>query len=273
MDPYQVLGIDRGADEDTVKKAYRKLAMKHHPDKGGDPEKFKEIQSAYDRITKGETEQQGIPNGNFDPFSMFGQFFGGGRQKNLHEIHISLSQAFHGHNIKLKVSDQVPCRSCMCHICKGQGMIQFGPMQAGCPQCKGKRANGCMQCDYKGISQTENIYEIRVQPGTESGTIIHVCDTFDVRIVIDPDSTFELSGSDLIYTVKLSFKESLIGTKITVPHFSGTFEYTTGFIKPNKKYLVKKKGLSQNGNLIFNFIIEYPEKLTDEQKKAITEFF
>ena len=46
MDPYKVLGVKQGASEEEVKKAYRKQAMKHHPDKGGDPEKFKEIQGA-----------------------------------------------------------------------------------------------------------------------------------------------------------------------------------------------------------------------------------
>lgn len=274
MDPWNVLGVSRDSDEETVKKAYRKLAMKHHPDKGGDPEKFKEIQSAYDRITKGETDQQnGFPNGNFDPFSMFGHIFGGMKQKQLHEIRISLKQAYTGHEIKLKVSDENPCRSCMCKMCKGQGSIQFGPMQAACPQCNGRKADGCHLCDRNGVVKTENSYVIKVNPGTENGTIIPVSDKFDLRIIIDKDSIFELAGSDLIYTSKISFKESLVGTKISVPHFGGLFEYTTKFIKPNKKYIVKGKGLSSKGNLVINFIIDYPNELTSEQVRVINEFF
>jgi DnaJ-class molecular chaperone len=272
MDPWETLCVERNADEDTIKKAYRKLAMKHHPDKGGDPEKFKEIQNAYDRITKGEPEQpNGMPNG-FDPFSMFEQFFGG-QQKALHEIHMSLHNAYHGHEVKLKVSDQNPCRHCKCNICHGSGRIQFGPMQTTCPQCRGNRAEGCIKCDRKGYQQVENNYTVRIEPGTENGSVVPVCDKFDIRIIIDPDSTFDLSGSDLIYTVKLSFKDSLIGTKITVPHFGGTFEYASGFIKPTKKYIVKGKGLSRRGNLVFKFIIEYPDKLTDEQTEMIDKYF
>merc|ERR1719230_2199600 len=45
---YELLGVEKDAAPDTIKKAYRKLAVKMHPDKGGDPEKFKDIQKAYD---------------------------------------------------------------------------------------------------------------------------------------------------------------------------------------------------------------------------------
>ena len=46
MDHYQTLGVSRDADTSAIKKAYRKLASKHHPDKGGDEARFKEIQQA-----------------------------------------------------------------------------------------------------------------------------------------------------------------------------------------------------------------------------------
>ena len=54
QDPYRTLGVDRSASESDVRRAYRKLAMEHHPDKGGDPEKFKDITRAYDQIKKGD---------------------------------------------------------------------------------------------------------------------------------------------------------------------------------------------------------------------------
>ena len=53
-DLYKVLGIDRGADDRTVKKMYRKLALEHHPDKGGDQDKFAEISHAYDVLSDPE---------------------------------------------------------------------------------------------------------------------------------------------------------------------------------------------------------------------------
>ena len=56
-DYYKVLGVDRQADDRTLKKAYRREAMKHHPDKGGSEEKFAEIGQAYEVLTDKEKRQ------------------------------------------------------------------------------------------------------------------------------------------------------------------------------------------------------------------------
>ena len=93
-DFYKVLGIDRGADDRALKKAYRSLALKHHPDKGGSEEKFAEISQAYDVLSDkdkrrvydqyGEDgvkqhEQGGAPGGGFgNPGGGFGGGFPGG---------------------------------------------------------------------------------------------------------------------------------------------------------------------------------------------------
>ena len=74
-DPYEVLGIQRGASEDEIKKAYRAKCKRWHPDLNpNDPtaeEHFKEVQAAYDAITKGETGPQG---GN--PYGSYQQGYG-----------------------------------------------------------------------------------------------------------------------------------------------------------------------------------------------------
>ena len=94
---YDTLGVSRSADGDEIKKAHRKLAILHHPDKGGDAEKFKEIQKAYEILSDDrkrqiydETGQEsneavqdfsdGIPfgGGGGMPFHMGGNPFGGG---------------------------------------------------------------------------------------------------------------------------------------------------------------------------------------------------
>jgi len=68
-DYYQILGIQKGASEDEIKKAFRKLAHKYHPDKGGDENKFKEINEAYQILSSKEKRAQ---------YDKFGRVFEGG---------------------------------------------------------------------------------------------------------------------------------------------------------------------------------------------------
>ena len=90
MSHYQTLGVDKTATQSEIKKAYRKLTMQHHPDKGGDENKFKEIAEAYAVIGDEQKRQQydavqdnpfanfgsmGGMDGNFG--DIFNQFFGG----------------------------------------------------------------------------------------------------------------------------------------------------------------------------------------------------
>ena len=63
---YDVLGVKRDASDDEIKKAFRKLAQKHHPDAGGDEEKFKEISEAYDTLSDPEKRKE------YDQILMFG---------------------------------------------------------------------------------------------------------------------------------------------------------------------------------------------------------
>lgn len=65
-DPYQILGIDRNASADDIKSAYRKLAKKYHPDLGGDPEKFKEINEAHDILSSPDKKAH-FDHGGFHP--------------------------------------------------------------------------------------------------------------------------------------------------------------------------------------------------------------
>ena len=84
---YEILGVPRGASEGEIKKAYKKLASKHHPDRGGDTAKFQEIQSAYDTLTD---PQKRAEHDNPNPFRNFHQagpgnfefHFGGGMDPN-----------------------------------------------------------------------------------------------------------------------------------------------------------------------------------------------
>ena len=97
QNPYQTLGVSPGATADEIKRAYRRLASQHHPDKGGDKARFQEIQGAYDTITNpnaaahptGHNFQHG--GFNFDHiFDVFGTRFQHGQPRMAQQARMSL---------------------------------------------------------------------------------------------------------------------------------------------------------------------------------------
>jgi DnaJ-class molecular chaperone len=143
MDYYNTLGVSKTATPDEIKKAYRKLASQHHPDKGGDKAKFQDIQAAYDTLSNSEKRQQydnpmpqgfhhqgGMPQG-FE--NIFSQMFGGGnpfdpfnqrRQQPQQQvfrttINVTLEQAFNGGEQLLKLQTPTNVHAVTIQIPKG----------------------------------------------------------------------------------------------------------------------------------------------------------
>lgn len=163
-DYYEVLGVARTAPPDEVKRAYRKLALEHHPDKGGDPEKFKELSEAYAVLSDGGKRQlydqyghagvdqrfsqedifRGADFGDIfgDLGSIFEQFFGGGfgtqRRGPEHgrdlgaTATITLEEAFRGTTRDLRLERQGPCGAC-----DGSGAAP-GSKRVTCASCHGR---------------------------------------------------------------------------------------------------------------------------------------
>lgn len=154
---YEVLGVSKDASQDDLKKAYRKAAIKNHPDKGGDPEKFKELAQAYEVLSDPEKreiydeygedalkEGMGGAGGGHDPFDIFSSFFGGsgfgggssrGRRQRrgedvVHPLKVSLEDLYLGTTKKLSLS-----RNVLCSKCNGKGSKSGASMT--CPGCQG----------------------------------------------------------------------------------------------------------------------------------------
>ncbi|KAJ7540448.1 hypothetical protein O6H91_10G015400 [Diphasiastrum complanatum] len=142
---YDILGVSKDASQDDLKKAYKKAAIKNHPDKGGDPEKFKELAQAYEVLSDPEKREiydqygedalkEGMGGGgsSHNPFDIFESFFGGGgnpfggssrggrRQRRgedvVHPLKVSLEDLYKGTSKKLSLS-----RNILCPKCKGKG--------------------------------------------------------------------------------------------------------------------------------------------------------
>lgn len=115
MDYYETLGVGRNADGPQIKKAYRKLAGKHHPDKGGDAEQFKKIQEAYDTLSDIDKRREYDNPSHFQQGNPFGDIFGdifGHRQQQPQrnpdqriEISIPLKDAYFGKDYLLNTQE------------------------------------------------------------------------------------------------------------------------------------------------------------------------
>jgi DnaJ family protein A protein 2 len=200
MNPYDVLGVPKDATEDDIKKAYRKLAKTEHPDKGGNENRFKEINEAYETLSDPQKRRD---HDNPDPFANafggnsfgfpfgFGDFFGGQQKRNVksepivHVVDISLKESYIGSQKKLSIQTQKACDSCseVCKICKGNGQYEtirkMGPMIqtmiTQCDLCRGsghvkKYNNACGSCHGKGSLHKEEIIKLELPPGTEQNT-------------------------------------------------------------------------------------------------------
>jgi molecular chaperone DnaJ len=159
-DLYSVLGVSREATADEIKRAYRKLARKYHPDRNqGDKEseeRFKEVQEAYDTLSDPEKRKQYDAGGMFSGFGprgfsgggftsdlgdIFSTFFGrrgGARQAPVQgrdletEVRLSFEQAMEGVEVAVTVPKQATCPTC-----RGSG-AKPGTSPTVCPRCGGR---------------------------------------------------------------------------------------------------------------------------------------
>ncbi|XP_029909819.1 dnaJ homolog subfamily A member 4 [Myripristis murdjan] len=175
---YDLLGVNPKASADEIKKAYRKLALKYHPDKNpSEGERFKLISQAYDVLSDpkkrdlydqgGEQAiKEGGMSGGGSPMDIFNMFFGGGgrmqrerKGKNVvHQLSVTLEEMYNGTTRKLGLQKNVICEKCdgyggkkgtleKCSTCKGRGVQvkvqQIGPgmiqqIQSMCGDCQGQ---------------------------------------------------------------------------------------------------------------------------------------
>jgi DnaJ-class molecular chaperone len=268
MDYYSTLGVPKGASEDEIKKAYRKLAMQHHPDRGGDSTQFQKIQEAY--ATLGDTQKRQEydhpqpQGGGFqfhfnsgDPFAdIFSQFgFPGGSDPFAQHRQ---QQQRRNKDLRIRI-------------------------QLSLAETLKEQAKTVSIQTTSGERQTVNV---QIPRGVTTGTSIKYPGLGDnmfntlprgdlyVTFVVDEDPLYSISGMDLIYRLQISIIDAMLGTTADVPSLEGrvfNINIPAGVV-PGTKLRIPNQGLYHldhngqiRGNLIVSVEITVPAANTPEQ--------
>jgi curved DNA-binding protein len=273
MDYYTTLGLKRGASQEEIKKAYRSLAMKHHPDRGGDEKKFKDISAAYDILSDPQKKQMfdsGIdPNaqdggfhnrqgpfefhfGSGDINDIFGNFgFGFGNQRR------PVRNKSFNVNVLITLEDVANGKEVSAEIGLPSGQKKFITINIPAGIENGQNIR------YEGMGDTS----IKEAP---PGDLI-------VNVILEPHYKFHRQGDNLIYNHSISVWDAILGGSIRIETLDKKTVDVT--IPPGTQsdtvLSCKNEGLpnvrsKRKGNLLIKISVEIPRNLTEEQRTAIS---
>lgn len=279
-DYYEILGVDKSAKADELKKAYRKLALKYHPDKNPDnavaEEKFKEVSEAYDILRdpnkKATYDQfghngpsafqggQGFGGANYnsrstegfqDLFSeIFGDMFSGGRGRKArgtdlkYNLHISLEEVIQG------------SKRTITFMRKRGPSEESAKIEVSIPKGvkEGQRLKVRGEGDGAGSASPGDLY---------------------VVINIQKHELFQIEGQDIYYDLPISIKQAIMGDAVKVPTPLGWAQIQIpGGTSSGTNLRLKGKGLPSlnsgtQGNLYIRLLIDVPKKISTETSKMV----
>lgn len=298
-DYYKVLGVDRKASEDEIKRAYRKLAMKYHPDRNPNDkqaeEKFKEINEAnqvlsdsekrarYDQLGESYTrwQQRGGAGGfNWDEWVTrpgggnvrvevgdLNDLFSGG----LGDFSEFFRQIFGG----MATGQQPGAR-------RGRGAARAAPQPVEYP------VTISLWEAYQGATRRIEVdgrrLEVKIPAGAQTGTKVRVADAVvdpagqksDLYLVIQvaSDPNFEIKGNDLYTDIEINLYTAVLGGEATVKSPAGNVVLTIpAGTQPGQKFRLTGQGMPSlkkpgtRGDLYARARIKIPRDLTPEQRQ------
>lgn len=270
-DYYSILGVTKTSSQDEIKQAYRRLAMKYHPDRtGGDDTKFKEIQSAYDTLGDPDKRQQYDTGGQ----PQFRNFNGGFGHPDINEIFKNFGFQFGGdpfgafrqprRNQDLRISIAANLAETLEEITKTVS-IEFS----------------------KGGRQT---VEIKIPRGITNGSTVkypglgdNFFDTLPqgdlyVDIILQPQDGYTVHGTNVVTELEVDCLTAIVGGEFTVSNFDGKQYNLT--LPPGTQhgqgFRIKDQGLwdinsSTRGSLIVKINIIIPTNLNSQQLDLIQQ--
>ena len=273
---YQTLGISPEATDDDIKKAYRSLAMKHHPDRGGDQAKFQEIQEAYGVLSDPQKRAQ-MHQQQFNPFQNAGGpggfhfSFGGGGPQDIGDIF----RNFHGgnpfemfgqrpKNRDLRVVVDVDLPSTLSSQKKTISVKHLNDQRQSLTVDIPRGVRTGMQMKYAGHGDNS---DKNLPPG----------DLF-IEFRVLPHPKFQIDGIDLVYTAQVDCLDAITGKSIIVDGLDGRqFEWS---MPPGTQYgarfVVQGQGIWAvdqpiKGNLVIQANVTIPSGLDREKLNLIKE--
>ena len=300
---YDILGINKNASSDEIKKAYRTLSFQYHPDRNkneGASEKIQQINEAYEILSDDSKRQMyDMQQNGMNVHNLFG----GGEQPDMAQFDEIFNNLFGG----LQMGENGP----KVHVFQGgfQGgfPVGFGEgifNQFQKPASINKNihisltqsffgGNVNLELDKWNIVNNAKVYEkekieFTIPPGVydKETILLRNMGNFngrtkgDIKICINiqEQDDFYKEGNDLVYTKKLTLKEALCGFEFNIQHINGRI-YSLGntnnlVIHPKFKKYIPELGFQRNGekgNLVIKFEVEFPETIDEEKKSKLAE--
>ena len=340
-DYYEVLGVNRDASEEDIKKAYRRLAMKWHPDRNPDNPKaedhFKEAKEAYEMLSDAQkraaydqyghagVEAQAGAQGGGQGFSgfgdifsdIFGEIFGGGRGGRSgvyrgadlrYNLEITLEQAAHGFETKIRIPSVAACETChgsgakagtqkqTCPTCRGAGQVRVsqGPFSIAqaCPRCHGSGSSiphPCGSCGGSGRVKLQKTLAVKIPAGVDEGDRVRLGGEGEpgvnggpsgdlyVQVHIKPHTVFQRDHDDLHCEMPITFTTAALGGEVELPTLDGTARIKVPpETQSGKTFRLRGKGIKgvrsqAPGDLYCHAVIETPINLTERQRELLRE--
>jgi DnaJ-class molecular chaperone len=280
-DYYEILGVDKKASTSEIKSAYRKMALKYHPDKNkasDAEEKFKEINESYQVLSDSEKKKAYDQFGHaaFDPASgMGGNPFSGASQQGPFTWSYSNSGGAGGQNPFGNVDFGDPFE--IFETFFGGGFSRQGGGFR--PRQRYSLAIDFMEA-VNGVEQEVEIngkkHKIKVPAGANDGTRIRF-DDFDISIEVKTHKKFKRDGYDVFIDQEIDFSMAALGGKVEVPTLEGELKLK---VRPGTQShtLVRLRGEGikhlrgrGKGDLYVRIIVKIPEKLSKDEKELIEQ--